>query len=406
MPLKLAEHKAPQEVKKRLAFFAGSNAPEITPIQWILQHVLAKGAGTILFGQPGVSKTAHLAVLCACLCLARAFARIEVQKRYKVLYLDFDGGWNWTGSLFKAAFRGAGLEGLPDNFLYWSPLTDQCQLPNGENSALEQIGELIAETVRSEGVDVVVVDSLGQGMAGDQNNNQEAALALRTGLNAARAAGASVLVVDHSTKASRTSEAVPTPSGAQQKRAWARVTAALEQEGEGDDRLTRWSVDKSNAQHFKPFLTRLQFQNNTSGQLDTLRLELIGEAGVRQGNQLDQLETMLGQVRQKLLDQGGEARRSDFGKGGTVGRALKILTDSGEIEKSRYGYYRLKGNLTTLPTPKHWSDGQVDNEVDQNDLTTLDQEENDGQVTSPLDLPEESELDKLLNKVHKKPEVK
>jgi hypothetical protein len=371
------EFKPSQEESKSLPFFTGSNAPEITPIEWIAKRLLAKGAGTILFGQPGVSKTAHLAILCASLCLGKPFADFAIEKPYKVLYLDFDGGWNWTGSLFKAAFHGAGLEGLPANFLYRSPLTEQCQLPSGVGSSLEKIGDLIANTAKEQKVDVVVVDSLGQGMGGDQNSNQEAALALRIGLNGARAEGASVLVLDHSTKASRIAgETVPTPSGAQQKRAWARVTVALEQEGEGEDRLSRWSVDKSNAEHFKPFLTRLLFQNDSSGQLDTLRLELIGEAGARQGSQLDQLEIVLGQVRQKLLDQGGEVARKEFGYGGTVGRALKMLTESGEIEKHRYGFYRLKGNLTTYPTPKHWSDGQVDDEVDQPDLTKLDQAKN------------------------------
>jgi AAA domain len=374
-----------------LPFLAGLSLPEITSIIWLLKLLLAQGAGTILFGQPGVSKTAHLAIMCACLCLGKPFADIPIERPAKVLYLDFDGGWNWTGPLFKAAFRGAGIEGLPDNFLYWSPLTDKCQLPDGENTALEFIGERIAEVVRTNQVDVVVVDSIGQGMAGDPNSNQDAALALRLGLNAARAAGASILVVDHSTKASRIAgETVPTPSGAQQKRAWARVTVALEQEGDGADRQTRWSVDKSNAQHFPPFLTRLLFQNDAAGQLETLKLELLGEAGARQNNQLDQLDTMLGQVRQKLLDQGGEAKRADFGYNGTVTRALKILTESGEIENHRYGFYRLKGNLTTRPNPMHQSSGQVDSELDQSNLTILDQEDDDGQVDTPNNLTNHS----------------
>jgi hypothetical protein len=384
------EFKPKQEESRSLPFFTGSNAPEITPIEWIAKLLLAKGAGTILFGQPGVSKTAHLAILCASLCLAKPFADIPIEKRYKVLYLDFDGGWNWTGELFKAAFRGAGLEGLPHNFLYWSPLTEQCQLPSGVSSSLEAIGERIANTVREQKIDVVVADSLGQGMGGDPNSNQDAALALRTGLNGARAEGASVLVIDHATKAARIAgEMVPTPSGAQQKRAWARVTIALEQEGQGEDRVTRWSVDKSNTQHFAPFLTRLHFQNNAGGQLDTLRLELIGDAGARQGSQLDQLTLALGQIRQKLLDQGGEAKRADFGYNGTITRALQSLVESGEIENHRHGFYRFKSDLTIQPTPKHWSDGQMDDEFDQPNLTKLDQ------VKSGLDKPATNRAERL-----------
>jgi hypothetical protein len=324
-----------------LPFLAGPGLPEITAITWIVNLLLAQGAGTILFGQPGVSKTAHLAILSASLCLAKPFAGIEIERPYKVLYVDFDGGWNWTGSLFKAAFRGAGLEGLPENFLYWSPLTDECKLPDGEHTALEFIGRLIAETVKAENVDVVVVDSLGQGMAGDQNSNQDAAIALRTGLNEARAAGASVLVIDHAAKAARIGgEVVPTPSGAQQKRAWARVTVALEQEGEGDDRLTRWSVDKSNAQHFKPFLTRLQFHNDAAGKLDTLRLELIGEAGARTSPTTSPRDDAMQNIMQILREEGGEVQRKAFGYNRTVDRALEILTESGVIEKSGYGKRR------------------------------------------------------------------
>jgi AAA domain len=335
-----------------LPFLSGSSLPEITAITWIVNLLLAQGAGTILFGQPGVSKTAHLAILCASLCLGKPFAGIEIKRPYKVLYVDFDGGWNWTGSLFKAAFRGAGLEGVPDTFLYWSPLTDECKLSDGEQTALEFIGRLIAETVKAEKVDVVVIDSLGQGMAGDQNSNQDTAIALRICLNDARAAGASVLVVDHSTKASRIAgETVPTPSGAQQKRAWARVTVALEQEGDGEDRLTRWSVYKSNAKHFEPFLTSLNFQNNSSGQLDTLKLELIGEAGARNFTKTSPLEEATEKIRSILLHQEGEVARKHFGYSGTIDRALKILTESGEIEKCGYGSYRLNQNFTTSPTP-------------------------------------------------------
>jgi hypothetical protein len=367
-----------------LPFFTGINAPEIQPIDWLVKDFLARGAGTILFGQPGVSKTAHSAVMCASLCQGKDFAGMEVRGKQKVLYLDFDAGWNWSGPLFLAAFRGAGLEGLPDNFYYWSPLTEVCQLGQGENTALEFIGQMIEETVKLNNIDLVVIDSLGQAIAGDGDKAQDAALALRLGLNGSRASGASILVLDHSTKAARIAgESVPMPAGSQQKRAWARVTVALEQEGEGVNRVTRWTVDKSNSRHFAPFITKLHFINSASGQLDVLRLELMGEAGSRHSNQLDQLEIALGQVRQKLLDQGGEAKRSDFGYSGTITRALQTLVAQGEIENHRYGFYRFtltQNELDHLTNPKGRSSGQVANELDQSNLTKLDQGRKAGQV--------------------------
>jgi AAA domain len=340
-----------------LPFFTGSSAPEIKPIDWLVEGFLARGAGTILFGQPGVSKTAHAAVLCACLSLGKPFAGIQVKGRYRILYLDADAGWNWSGPLFQAAFRGAGLEGLPESFMYWSPLSEECQLAQGLSTSLESLGVTIESTVRQNKVDILIVDSLGQSMQGDGNSNQDASLALRLGLNGARAAGASILVLDHAAKAAKIpGVSIPTPSGAQQKRAWARVTVAIEQEGEEQSRLTRWSVDKSNAKHFEPFLTSLNFQNNSSGQLETLRLELVGKAGLRNFTKTSPLDETTEKIRSILLHQGGEVARKHFGYGGTIDRALKLLTESEEIEKCGYGSYRLNHHFTTSPTPR---DGEV-----------------------------------------------
>ena len=107
-----------------LPYFTGTNAPEIKPVDWLIPQFLARGVGTILFGQPGVSKTAHAATLMACLCSGKSFVDLEVRRPYRVLYLDLDAGWNWSGELFKGAFTGAGFRELPGSFAYWSPLTD------------------------------------------------------------------------------------------------------------------------------------------------------------------------------------------------------------------------------------------------------------------------------------------
>lgn len=334
-----------------LNIFTGANAPEIKPIDWLVNGFLARGAGTILFGQPGVSKTAHCAVLVASLCMGKPFAGMAITGQHRVLYLDLDAGWNWAGPLFMAAFRGAGLEGMPESFAYWSPLTPECEL-EGEargTASLEFLGSLIEETVKEHRADLVVVDSLGQFMAGDSNSAQDMSIGLRLGLNGARAAGAAVLVIDHATKAARVNgQMVPTPAGSQQKRAWARVTVALEEEGDG---ATRWSVDKTNAQKFEPFITCLHFQNDSSGQLDTLRLELIGEAGPRNPT-VSPLVKTIGAIMSILKENGGEARRMSFGKSGTVDRALKELLETGQIENPERGVYRLAETFTNSPAPR------------------------------------------------------
>lgn len=345
---------------RALNTFNGLNAPEVRPIPWIISGFLARGAGTILFGQPGVSKTAHTAILCASLWNGTAYAgfteSIEGASKLRVLYVDLDGGWDWTAPLFRAAFRGVGLEGLPKEFYYYSPLTPECHDLDPETNerkesglvGLETYGAMIAETVKQELIDIVVVDSLGQFMMGDSNSGQDVSIALRMGLNPARAAGAAVLVIDHATKAARQfGQSVPTPAGSQQKRAWARCTVALEEEETNGERATRWTVDKSNAAHFAPFLTKLHFQNSSSGELETLTLELIGDAGERNkppeiGGELAARKVILERLAK------GQAWRKDFPKNGTYDRTLSSLLESGEILKDD----RIYKLCTIAPTPR------------------------------------------------------
>jgi AAA domain len=106
------------EAPKLLRFFSGANAPAIKPVEWLVRGLLARGAITLIAGQPGVSKSVHSFILAGCLCLGKGFSGMSIDKPYKVLYLDIDGGWVWSAQTLMAAMRGVGLEGLPENFLY------------------------------------------------------------------------------------------------------------------------------------------------------------------------------------------------------------------------------------------------------------------------------------------------
>jgi AAA domain len=323
-----------------MKFFTGSNAPTVKPVPWLVPGFLARGAGTILFGQPGVGKTTHGAALTASLVMGEDFGPFQVLNPCRVLYVDFDGGWDWNANLFYAAFRALGLEGLPDEFAYFSPLTEACRDPENTGLiALEKIGGEIAHAVLEHRADIVVLDSLGQAMAGDPNSGQDVALALRLGLNPAREAGASVLVLDHATKAARmVGSGVPTPAGSQQKRAWARVTVALEAEGENGHGV-RWSIDKTNASPWKPFLTRLEFVS-VGDRLDTMTLEFEGEAGER-----SQPEKVGGEIvaRKAILEAltAGPKKRGELPNNGTVQRTLKQLLEAGEVTQLSRGVYAL-----------------------------------------------------------------
>jgi AAA domain len=327
---------------KPLKAFTGDLAPEVVEIEWLVRNFLARGAGTVMTAQPGVGKTVYAAALCACLWKGITFAGLETTgKRIKVLYVDVEKGWRWTAPYFRAAFRGLGVEGLPAEFHYWSPKTQECLYEDESGFVtLASIGPLIAEYCKAHGIDFVVIDSFGQSFAGDQNSNQDVSLEFRLGLNPITLTGASVLLIAHATKASMNGGPV-TPSGAQQIRAWPVVSVSLEQEGDKQDGRVRWSVDKTNGAPFKAFITRLDFQTDFEGRLEKVTLEYEGEAGeksqeVKSGGELSARRTILATLKS------GEKKRGDFPKSGTFDRTLKDLLESGEIVRvSDRGPYSL-----------------------------------------------------------------
>ncbi|WP_161882821.1 AAA family ATPase [Deinococcus alpinitundrae] len=329
----------------------GPTAPDTAPVEWLIRGLLARGAGTILFGQPGVSKSVHAAYILACLMSGVPFAGLKTTERpLRVLYVDFDSTWQWNREIFMAAFRGVGIEGLPAGFYYYSPNSEEC-CPDSEADnlqTLEALGPAIAATVTEFDIDLVICDSLGQMMVGDTNSGQDVALALRLGLNPARKAGAAVLVIDHATKSAAASNGVPTPMGSQQKRAWARVCVVIEKE-EGQENVVRWSIDKTNAKPFRPFLTRLTFVGSDD-RLDMLKVEHLGDAGPRKTAQ--ERPNRHDEVSEEILGilQTGPQPRSRFSEAGTYERALKELEKAGRIVRPKRGQYALLDDSEAAPS--------------------------------------------------------
>lgn len=368
---------APAE-PRGLRVFNGQTAPPVKPVEWLVEKFLARGAGTLVFGQPGVSKSVHTAHLVACLIAGRSFAHLKtVTRGLRVLYLDFDGSWEWNRELFEAAFRGVGIEGIPAEFIYFSPNTEECQWVGEEArlTTLETLGADLAHTVKELQVDLVVCDSLGQMMVGDTNSGQDVALALRLGLNPSRKAGAAVLVIDHATKSAAGGAGIPTPMGSQQKRAWARVSVALEAEADHGQGVTRWTVDKSNTAKFEPFLTRVHFVGNGE-QLERVDLDFLGEAGPRpvDRERIDRNQEARESILELLKD--GPLARGKLGRAsGTLDRALKALEASGQVVKVGRGVYGLPGQDEELPPHQNLESGGVVRREEAGQIGETDSEE-------------------------------
>jgi len=190
--------------------------------------------------------------------------------------------------------------------------------------------------VREHQIDLVVIDSLGQFMAGDPNSARDVSIALRAGLGDVRTLGAAVLVIDHTTKSARSNgTTAPTPAGSQQKRAWARVSAVIETAELGGQPVNRWSLDKTNAKGFKPFLTKLDFVEDEDGNLETVTLVHVGADTGRASGRVGNDPVAALEAREDVLRRlgGGPLRRGDLPKGGSYTRAISDLLESGLIQK-------------------------------------------------------------------------
>lgn len=320
-------------------------------LEWCVTGLLVCGGGTILAGQPGVSKTIHAVWLATCVALGVDFGQFHVPRARNVLYLDYDSSYAQMRLLFEAVSRAMGYQGIPDNIHFHFPGDPNCLFEDGSSPpmALGDLGEYIAATVEKYDIGLVIVDSLMQAMTGDPSSAPDAKTALRQGLSPAMHRNVAVLAIDHTTKAMIGHPTVPTPFGSQAKRAWYRFSAILEAEEVNGKERIRWSVDKSNFRKFPAFWTEIDFQDD-NGQLSEVTVRFIGNATSRTAQNIqNSSDTAAKKEILRLLTQSSQLERKRIPKGGTYDRALKTLVETNEIIKIRHGVYA----LSRVPDTEH-----------------------------------------------------
>ena len=329
-------------------------------VEWCVESLIAQEAGTILAGQPGVSKTVHAAYLAICVALGLDFGSFHVPKAQNVLYIDYDSSYAQLRPLFEAISAGLGYTGIPDNIFFYFPGDPHCRFDDGTSppNSLGDLGEAIVATVDEHHIGLIIVDSLMQTMSGDPSSASDAITALRQGLSPALHHGAAVLVIDHTTKSVVGSANVPTPFGSQLKRAWSRISIILESEEVSGQERIRWSIDKSNFAKFPSFWTAPDFQNE-DGQLVEVKIEFFGTATPRAIQRIKNTRDSAAQEEiLRLLAESSQVERKCIPRGGTYDRALKTLVETSKITKISHGVYALPDMLdteqvdhTTTPDP-------------------------------------------------------
>lgn len=329
-------------------------------LEWCAKGLLVRGGGTILAGQPGVSKTIHAVWLAISVALGLDFGHFHVPKARNVLYLDYDSSYAQMRPLFEAVSRGMGYQGIPDNIHFHFPGDPNCMFEDGTSppTSLGDLGEYIAATVEKYDIGLVIVDSLMQAMMGDPSSATDAKTALRQGLSPAMHRNVAVLAIDHTTKAMIGHPTVPTPFGSQLKRAWSRISIILESEEVSGQERIRWSIDKSNFAKFPSFWTAPDFQNE-DGQLVEVKIEFFGTATPRAIQRIKNTRDSAAQEEiLRLLAESSQVERKCIPRGGTYDRALKTLVETSKITKISHGVYALPDMLdteqvdhTTTPDP-------------------------------------------------------
>ncbi len=168
--------------------FVDMGAPE--PRRYLIGGLLPESYPTVLYGDGGVAKS--MLALSASLAVARGSGSWlgRPVTSGPVLYVDFELDAQEQNRRIKRLARAEGLNGPPENMLYMSALGFQARA--AFEAALEECKE--------HEVKLMILDSLGPALQGDAEAARDVIAFYQSVLEPFRAAGVTVVVVDHQSK--------------------------------------------------------------------------------------------------------------------------------------------------------------------------------------------------------------
>jgi hypothetical protein len=132
--------------------------------EWILEPLLLKGGGTQIQSAPGDGKSLLAADIVMALANAdRYVLGVKATRTYKVVYLDFENEprRDWRRWLRNLGYDDDGRH-FENVFLCSMPSIAALNTPEG--------GALVVKTAKEFGADLVVVDTVGRAVDGDEND--------------------------------------------------------------------------------------------------------------------------------------------------------------------------------------------------------------------------------------------
>lgn len=171
------------------------------PIDYIVDGVFAAASLNIVYGAPGSLKSMILADLCACVVagvnwLKGATPGLAVKKT-AVLWVDMDNGERRSDERFEAVGRARNLP--PTAGLNYVTMP----VPTYIASDTDSVAMLI-DCIRECGAELVVIDNLGQTLAGTEENSSAMAQIMSYYRAVAERTQAAIVLVHHQRKSSGT----------------------------------------------------------------------------------------------------------------------------------------------------------------------------------------------------------
>lgn len=237
--------------------------------EWVIENVLARGAGTILYGAPGSGKSNLAYTMMAALETGGAWLGHAVpEKPPRVLFFHVDPDERTAKRHLVAAYRGVGVNAADiwERRLVWA---------EDDWGRVHGVAESMGGFVEEHDASVVVVDTL-QGVLRGVDTNDNAAVRQRLDdlFTPAMRAGAAILVIDHTSKPNiNAPRGGSTPLGSVAKLGWARCAVLVEGKG-GDLTVSRY---KGNWKDWPPVKVKLHFKEDDAGNLETLTYNLENE---------------------------------------------------------------------------------------------------------------------------------
>lgn len=221
------------------------------PVQWLVHHLIQENAENLIAGEPGVGKSWISGDLAVAIATGSSFLDRHVEQG-KVVVINFDDPSESLLRMFaERSARGREYEFAELPIYYWQPDEGRPYPPEG--IITPDVFEFLLEQVALIKPRLIIVDAYSSsfpGLDGNKGNDVIRAFEALRQLRIAAGKPCTIVLIDHTPKATLQDSKRRGVSGSQQKHAKTRTVHIIRTVDPGDvngDDVLEWEVFKANA---------------------------------------------------------------------------------------------------------------------------------------------------------------